>query len=237
MKLTERANAGLHTHVEARIHQIAGDRTCRVLDVGAGTGAFLSRLKEGGFACLKGIDIAVPANRLEGIDFHAYDLDSGAMPFADGSFQVIVSIEVFEHIENMGALLKELARVLTHDGTILVTTPNIHSMEARLRYLLTSKLKQFDELSDPTHIYPVSLFAFERLLGRFGLKIEQRWGFPVDGSSPTSRRGLRLAARLLSALGVRSPIAGDHLCMLIRRNQESIGAAPRTKQDLVASHY
>lgn len=236
MKLIERANAGVHCHIEERIRLLGTDYATPFLDLGAGTDAFLARLNAAGFTSLTGIDIVVPPDAVEGVSFHAYDLDSGVMPFGDGVFKLIVCVEVFEHIENMGALLKEVARVMAPNGSLL-TTPNVHSMEARPRYLLTARLKQFDDLSDRTHIYPIHLFPFERLLRRYGLEVAQRWRFPVDGSSPTSRHGLRLAARVLKLLGLRSSVAGDHLCLLVRRSQGDADQARRGKADVVAAHY
>lgn len=236
MKLHERANAGLHDHIEAAIKRLCPQTHASILDVGAGTGAFLSRLKAAGYSQLHGIDIALPAEPTPGVQFHELDLDTGRLPFEDASIQLISSIEVIEHIENPGALFKELSRILAQDGVLLMTTPNVHSLEARIRFLLLGRLKQFDDLSDPTHMYPVFLFAFQRLLGRYDLEIAERWGFPVDGSSPTSRGSLKALATALRTLGVASEVAGDHLCMLIR-HKPALAAGPLSKKEAVAGHY
>lgn len=236
MKLHERANAGLHDHVEQTIRRVCANPGARILDVGAGTGAFLSRLKRAGHADLHGIDIALPAEKIEGVQFHALDLDTGVLPFADGAIDTISCIEVIEHIENPGAFLKELARVLAKEGALVMTTPNVHAMEARLRFLLLGRLKQFDDLSDPTHMYPVFLFPFKRLLARHGLTVAEAWGYPTDGSSPTSRPGLRWLAQALKVVGLRSEVSGDHLCMVIRHTPTSTPAGI-SKREAVAGHY
>ena len=46
------------------------------------------------------------------------------MPFDDGSFDLIVLIEVIEHVQDKRALLSEIARVLRPKGRLLLTTPN-----------------------------------------------------------------------------------------------------------------
>lgn len=152
MKLVERANSGLHSHIAEKISSLKIAKNASVLDLGCGTGAFLARLGELGYTSLNGMDIALPEKNLDGINFKEFDLDARDMPYSDASLDLIVSVEVFEHIENMGFLVKEIARILTPRGFLIITTPNVNSIEARLRYLFLGKLKQFDEIGDPTHI-------------------------------------------------------------------------------------
>jgi hypothetical protein len=107
-----------------------------------------------------------------------------------------------------------------------------------LLFGLSDRLKQFNSKGDPTHIMPIVLFPFTRLLNRHGFTVLESWGFPEDGRSPTSRPLMRLAARLLRPI-VRTPIAhGDTLCLLIQRNDvplesDSHGAL---KVSLLTSH-
>jgi SAM-dependent methyltransferase len=49
--------------------------------------------------------------------------DATAMPFADGSFDVVIAAEVLEHIPADQAALREIARVLAPGGTVAVTVP------------------------------------------------------------------------------------------------------------------
>lgn len=235
--LTERANSGLHQHVEARIQVLGVPKDQPILDIGCGTGAFLSRLARLGYSNLQGVDIALPAQPVAGAQFYTTDLDSGDIPLASASMRLLVSVEVLEHIENAGAFFREAARLLQPEGLMLLTTPNIHSLEAKLRYVLNAKLKQFDELSDPTHIYPVALFALQRLLARHGLQIAQRWGYPENGSSPTSRRSLRLMTSVLRAMGMRGDPDGDHLCLLIKKLPAGTISTLQSKAEQVTSHY
>jgi SAM-dependent methyltransferase len=45
------------------------------------------------------------------------------MPFADGSFELAVCLDVIEHLEDDRAALKELRRVVAPGGNLLVTVP------------------------------------------------------------------------------------------------------------------
>jgi len=233
--LQVRANAGLHDHVLACISNLNIRTDDLILDYGAGSGAFLQRLVTKGYSNLHGADILKPSS-INGIkQFHAIDLDQTSIDIESNSVKLIVTIEVIEHVENPGFFLGEISRIIASDGVVLLTTPNIHSIQAKTRFLLSSNLKQFDKISDPTHLYPVHLFTFERLLARHGLQIKKSWGFPVDGSSPTtSSIPLKLLSRLLPIAGVRGAPQGDHLCLLISRNTNYIR---QSKAITVASHY
>lgn len=50
--------------------------------------------------------------------------DAASIPAADGSFDVVVSIDVHEHLDDCGPFNRELLRVTRPGGMIVVTTPN-----------------------------------------------------------------------------------------------------------------
>lgn len=248
MMAEERANAGLHAHVAQKVQALVPARNASVLDVGCGSGALLQRLAALGYGNLCGLDIAPPATSPTlqpatpgaantTVRYLECDLDACVTPLPAQSVDLALSIEVFEHVDNLGSLLDELARVLAPAGLLLATTPNLHSLEARLRWLLTGRLKQFDAIGDPTHVNPLFLFPLDRVLRRHGLELVQSWGFPLDGSSPTSRPGLRVMARALRALGLRGAPAGDQLCLLIRKAPTAGGTTVRSKRQALTAHY
>jgi hypothetical protein len=101
-------------------------------------------------------------------------------------------------------------------GVFLLTTPNIHSLHSRLRFLLKGELQFFDEKADRTHIKPFVLTGLRRMLARHGLRIRESWSFPEHGGSIASRKSLRLVCRMLGWV-VPNPMPGDILCLLIER--------------------
>ena len=50
--------------------------------------------------------------------------DATQLPFQDSSMDLVVAMETLEHIENQGQLLREIARVCSSTGTVLISTPN-----------------------------------------------------------------------------------------------------------------
>lgn len=229
----------LHPHVAATVQQLVPDPTARILDLGCGSGALLERLLLMGYGDLVGVDISPPAST-DRIHYKQSDLDDFQLDCPDASFDLVLAVEVIEHIENQGLFLAEISRLLTPGGLALFTTPNLHSAQAKILFALSDRLKQFDAKGDPTHVSPIVLFPFARLLQRHGLALKEHWGFPLDGSSPTSRPVLRLAARLFSPLLPASAAHGDTLCLLIERNDGSLHASKDKALDKAAAltaHY
>ena len=209
--LVERTLQGLHQALVNRIPAI--DRNGPVLDVGCGTGAWLHRLGALGFTDLHGIDLDTSHFAADRATATQANLDYDDIGLGSRKFSLITAIELVEHLENPGRLFYHVSRHLEDDGIFIMTTPNIHSALARMRFFVTGNLKQFDIKGDPTHIYPVLLTSLERVLPRHGLAILNRWNFPEYGSI-TSRFSTKMAAKLARFV-VPDPDPGDILCMMI----------------------
>ncbi|MDX2097117.1 MAG: class I SAM-dependent methyltransferase [Leptolyngbyaceae cyanobacterium bins.59] len=211
--LAERTIAGLHEALIPSLPVLPFDAP--ILDIGCGTGAWLERLATQGFTHLHGIDQDVAQFQTRKATCSQANLDFDDLGLGDRPFQLITAIEVLEHLENPGRLFYHVQKSLAPDGWLLITTPNIHSIDCRMRFLLTGRLKSFDEKGDPTHIYPVLLNALDRVLPRYSLEIARRWGFPENGSLISRPSTILLAAILKRFLP--DPTPGDTLCLLIRK--------------------
>lgn len=98
----------------------------RLLEIGSGTGALLTFLLRKGFNA-RGVEVSadrireshalhgpLPLEKIEGV----------ALPFDDGSFDAVLSFDVFEHIADSEGHLREVRRVLAPGGRYLLQTPN-----------------------------------------------------------------------------------------------------------------
>jgi len=94
----------------------------RMLDFGCGDGFFSRTLLNGLRISLTAADRAeksVVKGGAEGIDNHATRADGASLPFKTGSFDLIMSNSVLEHVEDLQHTMQELARIVKWRGTVL----------------------------------------------------------------------------------------------------------------------
>lgn len=98
----------------------------RALEIGTGTGRLLDALNARGVDAT-GVelrpDLIDKARRFFG-PLPIQLVTGTALPYADGSFDVAMSFDVFEHIPDSDAHLAEVHRVLRPGGAYLIQTPN-----------------------------------------------------------------------------------------------------------------
>jgi methionine biosynthesis protein MetW len=119
----------------------------RSLDVGCGDGRKSGLWLAEHAGSYVGVDIseaAVEAGRSFGLDCRQID-DASELPFADGSFDVVVCTEVLEHLFAPQETVGEIRRVLRPAGTLIVTVPNVAYWRKRLELAL---LGRWDPLGD-----------------------------------------------------------------------------------------
>ena len=99
-----------------------------ILDIGAGTGDFLSVAKNNGWKTV-GVEPSEKAKAIakkKGVSFveQTSKLDNQ-------SFDVISMWHVLEHVPNLENQIKELKRLLKPNGTLIIAVPNFKSFDAK----------------------------------------------------------------------------------------------------------
>ena len=109
--------------LERAIARLGLPEHARILDAGCGSGRNMVELAHHGV--VTGVELSGTSVRLarerdagEGIEGSVMD-----MPFDDASFDLTVSLDVIEHLEDDVGALRELRRVTLPGGALLVTVP------------------------------------------------------------------------------------------------------------------
>jgi 2-polyprenyl-3-methyl-5-hydroxy-6-metoxy-1,4-benzoquinol methylase len=213
--LIERTVSGLHESVATVVDSLV-PTTASVLDVGCGTGAWLQRLHNRGFTNLHGTDIDTAQFELRAVPVFENDLNAEKWILTPERFQLITAIEVIEHLQNIQNFFRNIHRCLDTQGLCLITTPNVHSLHARLRYFLTADMKQFGKIGDPTHLFPLLGATLQRLTERHGFYVARQWGYPGSGDAVGARTWVNATLRMLRRV-LPEPIGGDVYCILLSK--------------------
>lgn len=147
-----------------------------VLEVGCGEGCQLRKVADAlpGLR-LVGFDLPSPtlASRWEGLDAEMVCGSGTSLPFRDASFDLVLALEMLEHVSDPDRVLAEIARVAAR--TVVFSVPwepawRLGNM-ARGRYLRTFG-------NTPGHLQHFSRSSFLRLVGRHFDVTEVRRPFP-----------------------------------------------------------
>lgn len=168
--LEVRAHPGLH---EAVLEEVLKRRPppASVVDLGAGTGALAVRLAEAGYS-VAAYDVDPPVAAPTGVQFGRVDLDDASASDFDGRFDIVLAVEVIEHLGAPGRLLSMLGSLVAEGGLAVVSTPNIASPVSRYLFLRTGRFHQFGEPDlEYGHVMPLAEWQVRLFLARGGLEV------------------------------------------------------------------
>ena len=135
-----------------------------ILDIGAGTGDFLSVVKENGWNTI-GVEPSEKAKAIaknKGVAF----VDQTS-ELENNSFDIITMWHVLEHVPNLDNQLKELKRLLKPNGNLIIAVPNFKSFDAK-------HYGNFWAAYDvPIHFWHFSKTAIKRLFAKEDMELVQ----------------------------------------------------------------
>jgi 2-polyprenyl-3-methyl-5-hydroxy-6-metoxy-1,4-benzoquinol methylase len=150
----------------------------RVLDVGTGPGVVARQLSERSCRVV-GIEqdkarASSAARWCERVIVGDVETLDVAAELPDGEFDVLLFLDVLEHLRNPADGLERLLPLLGPSGTVVVSIPNVTHAAVRLQ-LLAGKFEATDEgLLDRTHLHFFDREAAESLINGAGLAITER---------------------------------------------------------------
>jgi len=105
------------------------------LDVGAGQGQLIARLKDRfnikSYAC----DYHADRFSVGDVEILDVNLNRDPLPYPENHFDVVTCSEVVEHLDNYRRLISEIYKVTKKDGLVVITTPNVVNLKSRIKNL------------------------------------------------------------------------------------------------------
>lgn len=145
---------------QSDVHQAS-----RVLDLGAGFG-FLGNMIRNAFpqvdiTCMDGDPVAQAYARRSypQLPFAVCDFDATAIPYPHASIDVVIALEMIEHLDDPTRFLREVSRIAKPGSTFLLSTPI-----------------QNGGIHDANHHREFSFFELKLLLEQYGFTIERLYG-------------------------------------------------------------
>lgn len=136
----------------------------RILDIGAGTGDFLSVAKQNGWQTV-GVEPSEKAKAIAIKKEVSFVEDTAELE--NHSFDVITMWHVLEHVPNLDNQIKELKRLLKPNGSLIVAVPNFKSFDAK-------HYGAFWAAYDvPIHFWHFSKKAIKSLFEKEGMELEK----------------------------------------------------------------
>lgn len=146
------------------IEKLQNKNGIKILELGSGRGFLVKYLKEKGFNIIGSdfnkynIKLANDMNDVELKHINALDIKIN-----ESTFDLVISIEVIEHIPHAVKHFKEVKKILTPSGVYCFTTPNIYI--EKLYNFITGKK------GDKYHISLQSSKSLKKLLSDEGFKV------------------------------------------------------------------
>jgi 2-polyprenyl-3-methyl-5-hydroxy-6-metoxy-1,4-benzoquinol methylase len=208
-------NTGLHDFVAERVLKRYARPGIRAADLGSGPGGMAARLHSLGCDVLavdrtaEGFEAGLPHVALD------FDRNDFASVLGPASFDLVTAIEVIEHVESPIGFLRNIGRLLAPRGVAVITTPNVDSLPARVKFLLTGKIRTMDELSEPTHISPIFWdLLCRQFLTRAALGLREHFLFPPNGYQ-LSRKPIAWTFRMVAAAFSGDSLVGDNHILVL----------------------
>lgn len=142
-----------------------------ILDIGAGTGDFLSFFKDKGWK-ISGVEPSKTARMLaeeKGIHLH-----EKLRAITHQKFDVITMWHVLEHVPNLSEHIRHLEKMLTKEGILVVAVPNFKSFDA----------KQYGEFwaayDVPRHLWHFSQKSIDQLFSEVQMSVVEKHPLVFD---------------------------------------------------------
>jgi SAM-dependent methyltransferase len=162
---------GTHAAVVSLVSRRTSHRT-GVLDIGAHSGALLQRFADAGFSDLAAADLDTTVFKVPGVRLTRIDANQPFAQLFDRKFNLITCTDIIEHLDSPRQFFAQVRDLLSDDGHIAFSVPNVAFWEGRLKFALKGELWGFGSRNymAQRHISPLTIDQTELLLREIGYK-------------------------------------------------------------------
>ena len=191
----------IYSHALSLVRRYSLTRSAKVADIGGGSGNFSRMLLED-FDKVTLIDYQ-PCVQIPRVTSVHADLN-GHWSTGMEKMDLIVALEVIEHLENPRHFLREIKNILRPGGRAILSTPNQLSLASRSCFVLRGQHQHFQSSCYPAHITPLLPVDFERICAEIGTVLN-KISYTGFGRIPGTQRHW---PKILS--GLNGPLFSDN---------------------------
>ncbi len=149
------------------IEKTTGLKTGTLLDVGSGTGAFASEMKQAGWQ-VTGLEPDEEARKVAS-QINDVELNeiSRFYELPENRFDAITMWHVLEHVHDLQGYIAKLKSILKENGKIFIAVPNYTAKDAAIYQ------EYWAAYDVPRHLYHFSPQSMKMLIEKHGMKIEE----------------------------------------------------------------
>lgn len=218
---------GLRIHASPGLHEFVADKLKKLapnggaaLDLAAGAGAMSLRLKDMGFD-VTATDYVYDNFRLHGtLPFVQMNLNADFSGQVGRKFDVIVALEIVEHLENPRHFLRECYKAIEPEGILVLSTPNVDNPVSRAFFVRYGTFLWFrdEDYSGDGHITPCSQWYLEKCIREVGFEWEWKSSYGDPFRHLRKWPKLRFLAWILNKISELShDLRGEVLTVALRK--------------------
>jgi 2-polyprenyl-3-methyl-5-hydroxy-6-metoxy-1,4-benzoquinol methylase len=156
------------------LEQLRGRPPLRILELGCGDGAFSAELQAAGHI-VTGIEKdAEAAGRAadRGVEVVHGDLETLDFSEFENRFDLVIAMDILEHLRNPDEVLMRAVRALRGDGTVILDVPNVANLFVRLLLMMGYFPYGGQGILDRTHVNFFTLRSTLEMVRQSGLKVQ-----------------------------------------------------------------
>ena len=156
---------GAWMHRASAILDASGERSPRVLDMGAGQGHLVHCFRSMGFTA-DGVEPS-PAGRAAARELYAIDLFDRVPTDRETTYSLATLIHSLEHARDPVGLLEDVRRILQPGGTVFIEVPNAESIE------MWVPRRRREILDVPAHLFHFVPRTLTLMVERAGFRVTE----------------------------------------------------------------